>query len=78
MDFQCIFKRLKAKKEIFSKSWAKYICRHFYFLAQFLFTTSKIELHYYHQRVNVRDASRVAKKLNTSDLRKFQENSLNP
>ena len=39
------------------------ICRLFHFLAQFIFTTSEIKLDYYHQKVNVQIASRVAKQL---------------
>ena len=45
------------------------ICRLFHFLAQFVFTTSETEVDYYHQKVNLRVASRVAER-----LRKFQEN----
>ena len=32
----------------------------FYVLTQFLFTTSQMELYYYHKKVNVRVSSRVA------------------
>ena len=35
------------------------ICRLFYFLAQFLFTTSESELDYYHRKANVRVAERL-------------------
>ena len=41
------------------------IWRLFYFLAQFFFTTSEAELDYYHQKVSVRAASRVAERLKT-------------
>ena len=41
------------------------ICRLFYVLAQFIFTTSKTELDYYYQKVNVRVASRVVEWLKT-------------
>ena len=34
-------------------------------LVQFLFTTRETELDYYHQKVNVRVASRVAERLKT-------------
>ena len=37
--------------------------RLFHFLAEFLFTTSETEVDYYHQKVNVRVASRVAEEL---------------
>ena len=47
------------------------ICRLFHNLAQFLFTKSETELDHYHQKVNVRVASRVAKRLKTWDLRKL-------
>ena len=39
------------------------ICRLSHFLAQFVFSTSETELDYYHHRVNVRVASRVAERL---------------
>ena len=41
------------------------ICRLFRVLSQFFFTTSETELDYYHQRVSVRVASRVAERLKT-------------
>ena len=47
------------------------IWRLFHFSAQFFFTTSETELGYYHQKVNVRVASRVAERLKTYDLRKL-------
>ena len=43
----------------------------FSLFAQFLFTTSETELGYYHQKVNVRVASRAAERLKTWDLRKL-------
>ena len=39
------------------------ICRLFNVLAKFLFTTSGMELDYYHQKVNVRIISQVAEQL---------------
>ena len=39
------------------------ICRLFHFLGHFPFTTSETQLDYYHQKVNVWVASRVAKRL---------------
>ena len=50
------------------------ICRLFYFLAQFFFTTSETELDYYHQKVSARIVSRVAERLKTYEIRKFTEN----
>ena len=47
------------------------ICRLSHFLAQFVFITSETELDYYHHRVNVRVASRVAERLKSWDLRKL-------
>ena len=44
------------------------ICRLFHVLIQFLFTIWETELDYYHQKVNVRVASRVAKELKIYDL----------
>ena len=47
------------------------IWRLFHFLAEFFFTTNETELGYYHQKVNVQDASRVVERLKTSDLKKL-------
>ena len=47
------------------------ISRLFQVLTQFSFTISKIELHYYHKRVNVCVTSRIAKLLETLDVRKW-------
>ena len=47
-------------------------CRLFHNLAQFLFTTSKTELEYYHQKVNVRVALRAAERFKTYYLRKLK------
>ena len=47
------------------------ICRLFHILAQFILTTNETELDYYHHRVNVRVASRVAERLKSQDLRKL-------
>ena len=41
------------------KSWEN-ICRLFRILASFVFTTSEMELDYYHKKVNVRVALQVA------------------
>ena len=41
------------------------ICRLFHFSAQFFFTVSETELDYYHQKVSVQVASRVAERLKT-------------
>ena len=38
----------------------------------FLFTTNEAKLPYYHQKVNIRVASQVAKQLKTQDLRKLE------
>ena len=61
---------------------SKIVCKFFYnlgqniyrlsnFLAQLVFTASETELDYCHQKVNVRVASRVAKRLMTYDLSKL-------
>ena len=59
LGFQAITKEEKTSKK-FSDNLGQNICRLFHFLAQFLFTTSKTELDYYHQKVSARVASRVA------------------
>ena len=46
-------------------------CRLYHFLAKFFFTTSGVELDYYHHRVNVRVSSRVVARIKTQDLRKL-------
>ena len=59
------------------------MCGLFHVLAQFPFTTKEPELDYYRQQVKVRVASRFAqqlktlemRKLGSSEIRKFQENS---
>ena len=51
--------------------------RHFYVLAWFPFITSELELYYYHQKLNVRVASRVCRikqHLGFSEMSKFLEN----
>ena len=45
------------------------ICRHFLVLAQLSFTTSKLDLDYYHLKVNEHVASRIAEQL--KNLRKL-------
>ena len=47
------------------------ICRIFHVFVQFLLTTSDMELDFYHQKVDMRVASRVAQGLKTCDLRKL-------
>ena len=72
MVFQCIIKQVKNKRNFFRQSWRKHL-ETFHFLAQFVFTTSEMEPHYYHQKVNIRVASRVAKWLKTYNLRKLRK-----
>ena len=72
MVFQCIIKQVKNKRNFFRQSWRKHL-ETFHFLAQFVFTTSETEPHYYHQKVNIRVASRVAKWLKTYNLRKLRK-----
>ena len=54
------------------------IGRPFHVLAQFLFTTSKTELDYYHQKVIVRVASQVVERLKVAvtDVRYFSTSKL--
>ena len=54
-------KREKIKIKNNSYNLGQNICKLFHFLAQFLFTTSKTELGYYHQKVKVQVASQVTK-----------------
>ena len=49
------------------------ICRLFHFLAQFVFSTIETELNYYHQKVNVKVASRVAERLKLGSFKKIPE-----
>ena len=58
-------------KQKFSDNLGENIQRLFHFFAQFFFITSAMELDYYHQKVNVRVASGVAKRLKTYDLSKI-------
>ena len=44
------------------------VCRLFHILTQFPLTKGKAELDYYHQKVNIRVASRVTERLKTQDL----------
>ena len=46
-------------------------CRTFQVLAQFPFTTTEAELHYYYQNVVIQVTSRVAERLKIKDLRKL-------
>ena len=73
LRFQCIFKATKLKEE-FSYNLAQNIWSHF---ESFLYTTNKLELDHYHQKVIVRVATWVGKPLKTYNLRKFRENSWN-
>ena len=68
--FKAFLKKYKLKRK-FSDNLGPSICRLFQFLEQFFFTTSETGLDYYHQKVSVRVASRVAERLNTQDLRKL-------
>ena len=43
----------------------------FHFVTQFLFTIDETELDYYHQKVHIRVASRVAIRLKSWELRKL-------
>ena len=52
--------REKMKVKNNSYNIGQNICRIFHFLVKFLFTTSKTELGYYHQKVKVQVASQVA------------------
>ena len=70
-SFHAFPKTSKLKKKL-SGNHGGSICRLFHVLVQFFFTTSKSELHYYHQRVNVQVASRVLERRKTQDLRKLR------
>ena len=50
-------------EKLYFNNLGQSICRLFHFLAQVVFTASETELDYYHQRVNVRAAPRVANDL---------------
>ena len=56
---------------VFRCNLGQNICRLSHLLAQLPFTTTGTKLDYHHQKVNVRVASRVAKRLKTQDLRKL-------
>ena len=58
-------------KEKFSDNLEQNICRLFYFLTQFVFTTNETDLYYYYQKLNVRVASGVAEQLKTEELLKL-------
>ena len=53
------------------QSWTKHL-QTFSLLAQFVHTTSEMELDYHHQKVNVRVASRVSERLMTQEIRKLR------
>ena len=55
---------------IFFCNLGQNICR-LHFLAQFVLITSETELNYYHQKVNVRVASRVVERIKTEGLGKL-------
>ena len=57
--------RKKEIKDVFSDNLRQKVRRLFHVLSQFLFTTSEMELDYYHQKVNVRDASQVVEHIET-------------
>ena len=59
-----------------SNNLGQNICRLFNFLAQFVFTTSETEVDYYHQKVNVRFASRVAERLKILGNKEISRKSL--
>ena len=65
--FSFIIEKEKRKENCY---YGKNLCRLFHILAQFPFTTSKSELDYYHQKVNVRVGLRVAEQRKTYDLKK--------
>ena len=62
-----ILSGLRAKFSFLNDNLGQNIWRFFHFLAQYFLTTTETDLDYYHQKVSVRVASRVA------DHRKFQE-----
>ena len=55
LGFKCMFEQKLKRK--FTENHGQNICRLFHFLAQTLYTTSEIELGYYHQEKNVQVAS---------------------
>ena len=70
-----IKKLLNEKLHFLWSGWSEFKSNNFgkvLQLAQFLFTTSKTELNYYHQKLSVWAASRVAERLKTLDLRKLE------
>ena len=70
-EFSCIFKEVTTNRKNFQTILSKKICRLFHVLAKFLSFTKKTELHCYHQKVNVRVASRLAKQHRTQDRGKL-------
>ena len=56
------------KKTAFFNNLGQNICRLFHFLAKFFFTTNETELDYYHQKLNVRVASRVSERLKNQEI----------
>ena len=71
LKLPCIFKEVEVKKNIFTQSWKKTFCRLFHVLAQFPFAIRESELNHYHQKVNLRVASRAEERLKTLDFRKL-------
>ena len=61
----------KKLKEKFWDSFKQNIDRLFHLLTQFVFTTNETDLYYYHEKLNVQVASRVAEQLKTKDLLKL-------
>ena len=57
--------RKKEIKDVFSDNLRQKVRRLFHVLSQFLFTISEMELDYYHQKVNVQDASQVVEHIET-------------
>ena len=53
------------------------ICRLFCIFGRILFAINEMKTDYYHQKVNVRVASKVVKKFKTKDLRLFYKNHRN-
>ena len=71
LSLSALAKKLKLKEK-FSNNREKIICRLFHNFAQFLFTISERKLDYYHQKMIIQFSSRVAKRLQTEDLRKLE------
>ena len=68
--FKRFLKKQKLKRK-FSYNLGQNIRRLCHFLAQLFFTTSEMELDYFHKEASVGVAPRVAERLKTKDLRKL-------